>query len=107
MDEYKINIAKDFSPVLGGRWKNLGQFSGEEFYETVLKDKFVEAFSKEKQLHIFMDGAKGYGSSFLDQSFGELARQFGLEDVKKTLVFHTEFWEWVVKYINEEIWQRK
>jgi hypothetical protein len=107
MDEFIINIAKDFSPILGGRWTKLGQFSGEQFYNDLLSRKFQDAVSGNQDLHIYLDGTKGYGSSFLDQSFGELARIFGLEKVKKTIVFHTEYSEWVVKYINEEIWQKK
>jgi hypothetical protein len=107
MEEYIVNIAKDFSPVLGGRWISLGQFSGEEFYNKILRQKFEDAKSTGVKLNIYLDGAKGYGSSFLDQSFGELARQFNADEVIKTLVFHTEYFEWVVKYINEEIWQKK
>lgn len=107
MEEQTINIYKDFSPILGGRFESLGQFSGEEFYKKILYPKFVDSQSRGKELHVYLDGTKGYGSSFLDQSFGELARQFDLEIVKKTLVFHTEYFEWVVKYINDEIWQKK
>lgn len=107
MDEHAINIAKDFSPILGGRWIKLGPFSGEEFYNKLLRQKYEEAHSANKQLHIYLDGTKGYGSSFLDQSFGELSRKFGIEEVRKTLNFKTEFFDWVVKYINEEIWEKR
>jgi len=107
MEKYKIDIANDFSVVLGGRWKKLGPYSGELFYETILKEKFENARNANEKLHIFLDGTKGYGSSFLDQSFGELAREFGVDIVEKTLVFHTEFFAWNVKYIKEEIWAKK
>lgn len=107
MDELTIKIASDFSPKLGGRWKRLGPFSGEEFFEKILFNKFKEAQSSKSQLVIDLDGTTGYGSSFLDQSFGELARQIGVEEVSSRIVFHTEFFEWVVRYINDEIWQKK
>lgn len=107
MEEYSINIAEEFSPVLGGRWIRLGEFSGEEFYNRILKRKFEEALSSSNKINIYLDGTRGYGSSFLDQSFGELARQFGLDKVEGTLIFHTQYFGWVVKYINEEIWQKK
>ncbi len=107
MEEYKIEIAKEFSDKLGGRWKKLGPFSGEDFYEKHLKQKFENAFKEGEKLHVYLDGTKGYGSSFLDQSFGELVREFGVNEVSKTLVFHTVFFEWTVKYIQEEIWSKK
>jgi hypothetical protein len=107
MDDLTIKIASDFSPRLGGRWIRLGPFSGEEFYVKILDGKFKEAHLNEKKLNIFLDGTTGYGSSFLDQSFGELSRQYGIEEVKKTIVFHTEFFVWVVSYINKEIWEKK
>jgi len=107
MEEYSVNIAEEFSPVLGGRWIRLGEFSGEEFYNCILKQKFEEALSSGNKLNIYLDGTRGYGSSFLDQSFGELARQFGIDKVDNTLIFHTQYFGWVVKYINEEIWQKK
>jgi len=107
MDEIFINVAIDFSPKLGGRKISLGPFSGEEFYNKILLNKYKEAIAINAQLHIYLDGTTGYGSSFLDQSFGELARRFGLEDVKRTIVFHSESFEWVVRYINEEVWQKE
>ncbi len=107
MEKFTINIAKDFGDKLGGRWIKVGPSSGELFYETILKQKYQEAFKEKEKLHIYLDGTKGYGSSFLDQSFGELARQFGVDNVKNTLVFHTEFFAWDVKYIEEDIWVKK
>jgi len=107
MEKFAIDIAKDFSDKLGGRWIKVGPFSGEEFYKTILKSKYESALKENEKLHIYLDGTKGYGSSFLDQSFGELARKFGVADVKKTIVFHTELFLWNVEYINKEIWDKK
>lgn len=107
MEKVEIEIGKDFSPNLGGRWKTLGPNSGEEFYEKWLKEKFLYAYDKQLKLHIYMDGAKGYGSSFLDQSFGQLAREFKVDDVAETIVFHTKMFEWNVKYLKEKIWEIK
>lgn len=107
MEKYTINIATEFSDKLGGRWIKVGPFSGELFYNTILKKRYEDASKENENLHIYLDGTKGYGSSFLDQSFGELARQFGVDNVKKTIIFHTEFFTWNVKYIEEEIWVKK
>ncbi len=104
MEKYKIEIAKEFNDKLGGRWKKLGPFSGEQFYETLLKDKFQEALAQNEKLFIYLDGTKGYGSSFLDQSFGELAREFGVEIVSNIIVFKTEYFDWYAKYVKKEIW---
>ncbi len=105
MEKFKIEIAKDFSPILGGRWKRLGQYSGEEFYESILKPKFEEALKNDSKLEIYLDGTKGYGSSFLDQSFGELKRKFGESKVEDKIIFQTDFFQSIVEYINSNIWK--
>lgn len=107
MEKFKINIASDFSEILGGRWIKLGPFSGEQFYNEILKPKFEGTINGDEKLHIYLDGTKGYGSSFLDQSFGELARSFGVDLVENRIIFHTKYFEWYVNYIKEEIWERK
>ena len=104
MEGIKIVISEDFNDKLGGRWKSLGPYSGEEFYDTLLRDKYLDADKKGVKLNIYMDGAKGYGSSFLDQSFGELARNYGVDKVSRTIVFHTTLFNWHVNYIKEKIW---
>ena len=106
MEDLKITIATQFNDKLGGRWIKLGPFSGEEFYNTLLEPKYLEARKNKIKLHIYLDGTKGYGSSFLDQSFGELARNNNVPEVKDTIVFHTKFFTWNVKYIEEEIWAK-
>lgn len=106
MEELKINITKEFNDKLGGRWIRLGPFSGEAFYNEFLQPRYKKSKKMNSKLHIYMDGTKGYGSSFLDQSFGELARNFGVKEVKDTLVFHTDFFSWNVKYLEVEIWAK-
>mgnify|MGYP003300189626 CR=1 FL=1 len=100
----KINIAKDFSKFLGGRWRNIGKFSGEEFYEEKLRPMYIAAVKLGVKLDIYLDGTKGYPSSFLDQSFGELARKEGVEKVASVLELHAEVFVWVVDFIKKEIW---
>lgn len=104
MEEFSINIANDFSDKPGGRWKRLGSNSGEEFYETLLQHKFLEAIQEDKLLYIYLDGAKAYPSSFLDQSFGVLGRTYGVDKVKNKIVFKTSTYQWIVDYINDKIW---
>lgn len=105
MEKYKIDIAQDFSPNLGVRYKILGPFSGEEFYEEKLEKKFKDANAANEQLHIYLDGASPYGSSFLDESFGKLARTYSVQEVIKTIVFHTVNYKWIVEFIKSNIWK--
>lgn len=107
MDGIKIDIAVDFNDKLGGRYIRLGPFSGEAFYLQHLKNKFELAKGSGVKLHVYLDGTNGYGSSFLDESFGRLARDFGVESVNETIDFHTEVFSWQVKYLKEEIWGLK
>lgn len=104
MGKYKIDIANDFSPKLGGRWVKLGRFSGEQFFQEVLEKKYLDAIANNEKLYIYMDGASPYGSSFIDQSFGELGRIHGKSKVKDTIVFNTELYGWLTEYIREELW---
>lgn len=106
MEKYNINIAKDYSQVLGGRLIIHGDFSGEDFYNKILFEKFLAAQKEGVKLYIELDGTKGYPSSFLDQSFGELARNYGVEVVRSTIVFSTKVFQWIVDYINKEIWDK-
>lgn len=99
-----INIANDYSNVLGGRWIRLGPFSGEDFYNTKLEPAFREARDNGDTLVIELDGTKGYPSSFLDQSFGHLARTYGTDTVRSVLRFRGAVFGWVAEYIDTKVW---
>lgn len=103
----KINIAVDFSRIPGARYPEEGDFSGQEFRQTILLPKLQEAIKKKEMLTINLDGTAGLGTSFLEESFGGLIRvdKFDIESLKNTLEFIseedpdyiTEIWS----YINE------
>lgn len=76
-----INIVSDYTNTPGARHINEGPFSGEDFRETLLKPKFLEAKEKGEKLKINLDGGYGYPTSFLEESFGGLSRIFGSKDV--------------------------
>lgn len=107
MEKYSITIAKDYSDKPGGRWKEFGPNSGEEFYDTLLLPRFEQAIADNEPLYIYLDGAKSYPNSFLDQSFGKLGRLKGSDVVDKYINFKTELFKWVVGYIKNEIWFKK
>lgn len=87
MNNAVITIAKDFSETPGGRYRKEGQYSGEEFRIVLLEPKFLECLKNNTILTVDLDGCLGYPSSFLDESFGGLARTYGSEKCCKGIVF--------------------
>lgn len=85
----KINIAKDFTDTPGGRYKSEGPYSGEEFRETLLEPKYLKAISNNEKLEINMDGCFGFPSSFIDESFGGLARKLNDKEILKNIIIIT------------------
>jgi len=84
-----INIAKEFSDTPGGRRRNDGPFSGQEFREHFL-EKHFEDKSDVSKLVIVLDGVFGYATSFLEEAFGGLARKYGQQRVLLKLEFISE-----------------
>lgn len=65
-----ISLARDFTKFPAGRYKEDGPYSGELFRETYL----APALESDEPISIDLDGARGYGSSFLEEAFGGLVR---------------------------------
>lgn len=84
-----ITIVEDFTDTPGGRHIIDGPYSGEQFRIDILKPKF-EALETNEILTIDFDGGYGYPVSFLEESFGGLAREFGKELVLKKLKFKSD-----------------
>ena len=74
----KIKIASDFSTAPGPRHVSEGKFSGEEFRKDILLPKVQEACEKGCELTVDLDGTSGFGTSFLEESFGGLIREDNL-----------------------------
>ena len=65
-----IKVAEEFSRYPAGRFTQDGPYSGEAF-----RRRFLEpALRSAEQIVVDMDGARGYGSSFLEEAFGGLVR---------------------------------
>lgn len=79
MEARVISIANDFTRYPGGRYRTDGKFSGERFREDLL----IPAVSQ-GEVVIQLDGTAGYGSSFLEEAFGGLARA-GILSVEELL----------------------
>ena len=81
MDGKHIKVAKDYSIIVGGRYIDEGDFSGEDF-----RKKHLEPFFKsntENKLIIDLDGTYGYPTSFLEEAFGGLVRELGSEVIAR------------------------
>ena len=85
-----INIVSDYTDTPGARHISEGPYSGEDFRESLLKPKYVEAKESKTKLVINLDGGYGYPTSFLEEAFGGLARIYGAKEVNNCLVFITK-----------------
>jgi len=82
-----INIARQFSRFPAGRYRADGPYSGEEFRERLLRP----ALQNGADLIIDLDGTVGFGSSFLEEAFGGLARAgFSREELRRRIRFTSE-----------------
>ncbi|EGT0642947.1 STAS-like domain-containing protein [Citrobacter braakii] len=64
-----IKVASRY-PCPGPRFNSLGPSSGEDFRGWIVKE-----LKRSHDLTIDLDGTEGYGSSFLEESFGGLIRE--------------------------------
>lgn len=85
-----INISREFSATPGARYRSEGKYSGEEFQQSLLIPRYLEARKKKEKLIINLDGGYGYPTSFLEEAFGGLARKYGPNEVNSTLEFVSE-----------------
>ncbi|WP_346400139.1 STAS-like domain-containing protein [Pseudomonas syringae] len=77
----EIILAEEFSKHPAGRFKTDGPYSGELF-----REEFLEPLIRgHERTVIYLDGARGYGSSFLEEAFGGLARQFSTPTVTELI----------------------
>ena len=90
----RIRIASDFTTAPGPRKVSEGRFSGEQFRKEILLPKLREALDMRCLLTVDLDGTSGYGTSFLEESFGGLIRDDNLSlttlDTALEFVSHEE-----------------
>ena len=68
--ERVVKVGRDFSRFPAGRYKSDGPYSGELF-----RERFLEPTIRAGDMAIVdLAGVEGYGSSFLEEAFGGLAR---------------------------------
>lgn len=88
--EDTLIIANEFSDTAGARDYEDGDFSGQEFYDKLLKDRFQQALKGQYILLIDVDGLWGWPSSFVSGSFGVLSQTFGPDLVLKHIQFKSD-----------------
>ena len=69
-----IEIAREFSRYPGPRYRQHGEFSGEQFRDELLIPALKRAIAAGDVLTVVLDDVAGYGSSFLEEAFGGLLR---------------------------------
>jgi|TARA_B110000240_G_C13480311_1_gene444981 hypothetical protein len=85
-----IIYIKDFTEYPGLRHSSISDDSGEEYYHSTLNHAFKNSYEKKQRLVINMDFTAGYAPSFLDEAFGNLIYDFGLETVNNLLEIISE-----------------
>jgi hypothetical protein len=87
MKIHKISVAQDFSETPAGRYITDGPYSGQHFRDEML----FPALKEYDRVVVDLDGTLGYGSSFLEETFGGLIREcrMTLEQIDKKLIIHS------------------
>lgn len=88
MITYKI--AKQYTEIPGPRFKKEGEFSGEDFRETVLKVLVRQAQQASEKILIDLDGGYGYPTSFLEEAFGGLIRELKDKELNNIFEFKSD-----------------
>lgn len=99
----KLSIKQDFSETPGPRYIFEGEYSGELFLKTVLLSRVNEAIKTKNKLLIDLDGTAGYGTSFLEESFGGLIRlhKVNLNNFKKFIELKSDEETYLITDIKE------
>lgn len=103
MTKIKYSISKEFSRKPGLRTRDQSNHSGQEFLEDVLLPLYDKAKKESKVLEINLDNTFGYGPSFLEESFGGLARLKKKDSILKTIKFVSIEEPYLINEIEEYI----
>ncbi|MHA4737779.1 STAS-like domain-containing protein [Dyadobacter sp. MSC1_007] len=96
-----LKIAKDFTRTPGPRYIKEGRFSGEQFRESFLKPAIEHAINGSYRLLVDLDGTAGYGTSFLEESFGGLIREDKLD--YEQIIKHIVLSSFEEEYLKDDI----
>lgn len=104
MDNLVINV-KDFSITPGSRYRDEGKksHSGQEFREDFLEPMFKKVLDSNSKLIVNLDGTIGYGTSWLEEVFGGLARIYGNAKVEEKIIFISEEEPYLIEDLKQYI----
>ena len=99
----KIKILTDFSPTPGPRYIDEGKNSGEKFRKEVLFPLVLNALENNENFIVDLDGTAGYGTSFLEESFGGLIRINSLDynSIMKYMTIISEEEDYLIEDVND------
>jgi len=87
METINYKFVEEYTKFPGGRFVRLGPYSGEDFREKVLRP----IFESDKKIVIDATGVvTSFSPSFLDEAFGELAKEYGLETFLNKVEFYSD-----------------
>lgn len=95
-----ISISKDFSRYPTGRDDGDGPFNGQKFRVNYL----VPALKNSDHVIVYLDGPRGYGSSFLDEAFAGLVTKEGFKKEDLALKLKIKFDKPLYQMYEREIW---
>lgn len=99
----KIKILADFSPTPGPRYIHEGKNSGEKFRKEILFPLVFNALENNENFIVDLDGTAGYGTSFLEESFGGLIRINNLDynAIMKYMIIISEEEDYLIEDVND------
>jgi len=103
----KIKISDEFTKTPGARYYTDGPYSGEEFYDKLLKNKYEQATRLGVKLTVDLDNTDGYASSFLNEAFSRLGNEFGPEEVDKNLIIISNEVPKYIKKVKDSIYEKR
>lgn len=72
-----ISVAKDFTVTPGARYRTDGKYSGQEFYEEILKPALSAVWGdNNSKIVLDLDGTFKYASSFISEIFIRVVKDF-------------------------------
>lgn len=99
----KISIAENFSKTPGPRLIKEGSNSAELFLQQSLEEQFKSVLDTDSKLEINLDGTLGYGTSFLEEIFGGLARKYGADNVTDKIDIISKEEPWLIDEIKSYV----
>lgn len=110
MEVMTFKVVKEFSRTPSARVAKEGRFPGTDL-RRIITPLIRQALREKKSFLIDLDGASGYGTSFLEEVFGGLIREehFKYKELKGCLKIKSEeepeledeIWEYIIDASNE------